>query len=758
MKHVKNHAAKLLIAVLAIVGLCSTGIRVEAAPQQTITVGTNAEYAPFEYLDSNGDLTGFDIDLMEAIAKEEGAVIDWRDMPFDSLVGSMEAGDIKVIAAAVGPTKERAKSVDFSDIYYTGSQSIISKEADAIDNFEDLSGKTISVLEGAQSDLIASGETTDYGEVKDAKVKRFKTASSAIMELKNGGADAVIIDTIMADIFCSQTEGLVAFKVDGTEEDTVFCIEKGNTELKALIDDGLKKVHENGVYDQLYAQYFGGDDSGSVADPEAETVEFDPITVSVGTNAEYAPFEYLDSDGNLTGFDIDLVNAIGEKTNMTIEWKDMPFDSLIGSMEAGDTKIVAAAVGPTKERAKSVDFSDIYYTGSQSIISKEDNPFSTFEELSGKNIAVLEGAQSDLIASGETTDYGEVKDAKVKRFKTASSASMELKNGGADAVIIDTIMAELFCKQTDGLTSVKVDGTEEDTVLCIEKGNTALVERVNAGLKALQEDGTYDELYAQYFGGEEGSVSDTALEVPEESADEGTEAAVETVDEKEEGFFGLLKFIFINENRYQYYINGLGVTLLVSLLSVIVGTIIGLFVAIIRINADRKNKKTILSSIMSIYVDIIRGTPSVLQLMIIYFAVFHSRLGYVAAVLSFGINSGAYVSEVIRGGIMAVDKGQNEAGRSLGISYANTMRYIIIPQAIKTILPAMGNEFIQLIKETSILGYVGIVDLTKASSYVSSRTYQMFIPLVAAGIMYYAIVKILSILLRIFERRLRESD
>ncbi len=107
---------------------------------------------------------------------------------------------------------------------------------------------------------------------------------------------------------------------------------------------------------------------------------------------------------------------------------------------------------------------------------------------------------------------------------------------------------------------------------------------------------------------------------------------------------------------------------------------------------------------------------------------------------------------------MSVDKGQSEAGRSLGISYANTMRYIIIPQAIKTILPAMGNEFIQLIKETSILGYVGIVDLTKASSYVSSRTYQMFIPLVAAGIMYYAIVKILSILLRIFERRLRESD
>ena len=191
---------------------------------------------------------------------------------------------------------------------------------------------------------------------------------------------------------------------------------------------------------------------------------------------------------------------------------------------------------------------------------------------------------------------------------------------------------------------------------------------------------------------------------------------------------------------------------------IIEGILIGLVVALVRLGAAKKGRRTVLSTIADVYVDVIRGTPSVLQLMIIYFAVFHSRLGYVAAVVSFGINSGAYVSEVIRGGILSVDKGQSEAGRSLGLGYKDTMRFIIIPQAVKTILPAMGNEFIQLIKETSILGYVGIMDLTKAASYVSSRTYQMFIPLIVAGIMYYLIVKCLSILLRRFERRLRESD
>ncbi|MCD8020795.1 MAG: amino acid ABC transporter permease [Clostridiales bacterium] len=238
-----------------------------------------------------------------------------------------------------------------------------------------------------------------------------------------------------------------------------------------------------------------------------------------------------------------------------------------------------------------------------------------------------------------------------------------------------------------------------------------------------------------------------------------TEADSEEVDEEEEtGLIATLKFVFIEENRWKYYINGLGTILLVSLLSVMVGVVLGLFVAIIRLGADRKGKKTIGSSIAAFYVDVIRGTPSVLQLMIVYFVVFHSRLGYVAAVVSFGINSGAYVSEVIRGGIQAIDRGQSEAGRSLGLSYGDTMRFIIIPQAVKNILPAMGNEFIQLIKETSILGYVGIVDLTKAASYVSSRTYKMFIPLLAAGIIYYLIVKLLSMLLRWFEGRLRESD
>lgn len=461
-------------------------------------------------------------------------------------------------------------------------------------------------------------------------------------------------------------------------------------------------------------------------------------TLTVGTNAEYAPFDYLDENGNITGFDIDLIEAIAKSQDIEIVWRDLPFDSLIGSMEAGDLDVIAAAIGPTSERKKSVDFSDVYYTGSQSIICKNGNDIKTFKDLTGLKVAVLEGSTADLIASGENQDYGIVADAQVVRFKNASSAVMELLNGGVDATLIDSIMAENFCRQTEGLMQTVVKGTENDSVFCVQKGNSEMLNIINAGLAEIRENGTYDEIYEKYFGG-------------------GEESTV-VMDSPSKGFLDTMKFVFADGNRWKYYVKGLGITLLVSLFSVVVGVVLGLIVAIIRINEERKNKKTIGGTISAIYVDVIRGTPSVLQLMIIYFVAFHSRLGFIAAVVSFGINSGAYVSEVIRGGIQSVDRGQMEAGRSLGLSYGDTMRFIVIPQAVKNILPAMGNEFIQLIKETSILGYVGIMDLTKAANYVSSRTYQMFIPLVVAGVIYYLIVKILTCLLRKFERGLRKSD
>ena len=164
----------VLCMIMALPVYFSSAVAVKAAEQQTIIIGTNAEYSPFEYLDDDGNITGFDYDLLEAIAKEENVKLVWKDMPFDSLMGSMEAGDVQVIAAGIGPTEDRKKSVDFSDVYYTGTQCIISRKDNPIKDFEEMSGKTVAVLEGAQSDMIASGESMldTAKELKERKAEK----------------------------------------------------------------------------------------------------------------------------------------------------------------------------------------------------------------------------------------------------------------------------------------------------------------------------------------------------------------------------------------------------------------------------------------------------------------------------------------------------------------------------------------------------------------------------------------------------------
>lgn len=212
---------------------------------------------------------------------------------------------------------------------------------------------------------------------------------------------------------------------------------------------------------------------------------------------------------------------------------------------------------------------------------------------------------------------------------------------------------------------------------------------------------------------------------------------------------------FINENRYELLISGVGVTIKVSLLAVILGIFIGFLIALCNLS-----KKRALNIIGTIYTDIIRGTPSVTQLMIIYFVIFASinLEKWIIAAIAFGINSGAYVSEIIRAGILSIDKGQTEAGRSLGLNAFQTMTRIVMPQALKNIFPALCNEFIVLIKETAIVGYVGLMDVQKAGDFIKSATFEAFMPLIGTAIIYYVLIKILTVLLKKVEILLRKSD
>lgn len=217
---------------------------------------------------------------------------------------------------------------------------------------------------------------------------------------------------------------------------------------------------------------------------------------------------------------------------------------------------------------------------------------------------------------------------------------------------------------------------------------------------------------------------------------------------------------FIKDDRWRYITHGLGTTIQITVMAVLLGLVIGFVIAIIRSTHDRTGKMKIPNLVCKLYLTVIRGTPVVVQLLIIYFVVFASvnveKL--FVAVVAFGINSGAYVAEIVRSGIMSIDKGQLEAGRSLGFNYAQTMLYIIIPQAFKNVLPALGNEVIVLLKETSVSGYIAMEDLTKGGDIIRSQTYDAMMPLLAVAAIYLVIVMILEFAISKLERRLRNGE
>lgn len=217
---------------------------------------------------------------------------------------------------------------------------------------------------------------------------------------------------------------------------------------------------------------------------------------------------------------------------------------------------------------------------------------------------------------------------------------------------------------------------------------------------------------------------------------------------------------FIKDDRWMWLLNGLKVTILVTLLALLIGVIIGFLVAIIRSSHERNGNFKVLNVICKVYLTIIRGTPSMIQILFMYLVVFGSvnMNQIVVGGIAFGINSGAYVAEIVRSGIMAIDNGQTEAGRSLGLSSRQTMWLIVMPQAFKNVLPALVNEMIVLVKETAIIGYIGVQDLTKAVMVIQSRTFDAVLPLLAAAVIYLALTMLLTFFMTRLERRLRKNE
>ncbi len=443
----------------------------------------------------------------------------------------------------------------------------------------------------------------------------------------------------------------------------------------------------------------------------------------LATEAGFAPYEYY-SNGEIVGVDIDIAKKIAEYLNMDLVIKDVAFDSIISEVKTDKSDLGAAGISYTEERAKEVDFTIYYSESKQIIIVKKDKGYNNIDKIN--KIAVQLGSVAD---SYLTEEYPSKSIIREKKFL---AAIQDLKDNKVDAVVMDELPATKLID--DNMEILNEPLVVDNYGMIVKKGNKELLDACNKVIKELKKSGEIDRYLLNHMG-------------------------VEDKEIKKNGIINRFYNSVIYDGRYKYIFEGLKNTLLIALGAVIIGILLGTISAITRNINENTGKLKIISKISKGYVDIIRGTPSTLQLMIIYYVIFkQTNINIIlVGIMAFGINSGAYVSEIIRAGISSIDKGQWEAGYALGLSYFPIMNKIILPQAIKNILPALGNEFITLVKETSIGAYIGIVELTKASDIIASRTYDYFFPLILIAIIYLVITLILSKLINVMEKRLNNA-
>lgn len=453
------------------------------------------------------------------------------------------------------------------------------------------------------------------------------------------------------------------------------------------------------------------------------------------TNATFPPYEYVENQ-KIDGIDPEIIKRISENLGYSLEIQDMSFDAIIAAVQSGKADIAASGITVTEERKKQIDFTIPYVVANQVIIVDKNSPVRSAAQLKDCRIGVQHGTTGDLYVSQNIKEP--------ERFTHGPLAVAALLAKKIDAVVVDSEPAEVYISQQKSLHILKEPLTSEEYAFAINKKNRELLKKFNAELEKMKKSGELDSIITRY------------RELHSKSKDKISVSSGSTIDRIKESF----NINFVKDNRYLYLLNGFVITLKITFLAVLIGIAIGFGVAVIRSTADQTGKLKVLNFICKVYLTVIRGTPVVVQLLIIYFVIFGSVDidKVLVAVVAFGINSGAYVAEIIRSGIMSIDKGQMEAGRSLGLSYWQTMKEVILPQAFKNVLPALGNEFIVLLKETSISGYIALQDLTKGGDIIRSQTYDAFLPLIAVAAIYLAVVMLLGWLLGRLEERLKKNE
>ncbi|WP_339302481.1 amino acid ABC transporter substrate-binding protein/permease [Paenibacillus sp. FSL R5-0519] len=428
-------------------------------------------------------------------------------------------------------------------------------------------------------------------------------------------------------------------------------------------------------------------------------------TYIIGTDITFAPFEYQDENGDYVGIDMDLLDAIAKDQNFKYQIKALGFNAAVQALEANQVDGVIAGMSITDERKAKFDFSEPYYdSGVVMGISANNDTIKSYEDLRGKKVAVKTGTEGYSFAESIASKYGFT----IVPFDDSSQMYDDVKTGNSAACFEDEPVLRFGVKQNNGLKVVtdKEDGASYGFAVSKDK-NQELLEMFNAGLVNIKANGEYERIIAKYVG---------------ENAQVANQGRWELIQKSLPALF-----------------KGLGNTLIYTIVSLFFAFIIGLIFGFMKVGQNK-----FLRGVATVFVDIFRGIPLIVLAFFIYFGI-PQAMGFtmplfLAAILTLSLNAGAYVTEIIRGGIQSIDRGQMEAARSLGLPYRKAMIKIVIPQAVRVMIPSFINQMVITLKDTSILSVIGLVELTQSGKIVIARTFSSFDIWLTVAVMYLIVI------------------
>lgn len=711
------------------------------AQADTISVVSDTAYAPFEFKDSDQVYKGIDVDIINEVANREGWDVEMTFPGFDAAVNAVQAGQADALMAGTTVTEARKKVFTFSDTYYDTAVVVYTRSDAKVTNYKQLSGKTVGVKNGtaAQSFLKENQKKYNY------KIKTFDTSDLMNNSLDAGSIYAAMDDQPVVQYAINQGKDY-AINIDGEKVGSfAFAVKKGS-KYEYLIDEfneAFDAMKEDGTYDAIMAKWLG--DSKDSAD-KSTVVTSDSLKLSGDASAKatpvkttykivmdssFAPFEYQNDSGKYEGIDVDLIKAIAEQQGFNIELSNPGFDAALNAVQAGQADAVIAGMSITEARKEIFDFSDPYYTSNILLAVKKGSSVKSYEDLNGMTVGAKNGTASYTWLSEHADQYG----YSLRAFDEASTMYDSLNSGSIDALMDDEAVLRYAIKQGRKFET-PIDGEKSGEYgFAVNKGaNPELLEMFNNGLAALVKSGKYDKIVSKYLGTSENKKSSS-------SVDETT-------------ILGLIK------NNYSQLLTGLGTTLSLTLISFAIAMVIGIIFGMMAVAPNK-----VLRTISAIFVDVVRGIPLMIVAAFIFWGIpnlIESMTGhqspindFLAATIALSLNAGAYIAEIVRGGIEAVPKGQMEASRSLGISYGKTMKKVILPQAVRVMLPNFINQFVISLKDTTIVSAIGLVELFQTGKIIIARNYQSFRMYAILAVIYLVMITLLTRLAKRLEKRLK---